>query len=168
MHGIYISNSEKHFTMSTFDQLSSQEQDWLDEYLDGTISPENFESLQDRLLENPELRFVMRRYLSIDNVLQNESADSGIEAEMATAPWLSSESSMVEEKSVSSKIVRFPGVLPLAAAAGVAFLLGTAVMQWIKPDAVVEVAREEAEEPSAVGFAVMERLCEFGLGSFLP
>ncbi|MEM6916895.1 MAG: hypothetical protein AAF491_10050, partial [Verrucomicrobiota bacterium] len=141
---------------TTFTNLTSQEQDWLDEYLDGTISPDDFEKFQDRLLESADLRFVLRRYLSLDNTLQNEGGESGEEAEKATVPWLSVEPKTPEQP--SSKLIRFPSLLPLAAAAGLAFLLGTVVMQWRAVDLPDGQVRAEEKEPSAQGFAVIERL----------
>jgi hypothetical protein len=38
-----------------FQDLSPQEQEWLDAYLNGTIDRAVFEALQDRMLENPAL-----------------------------------------------------------------------------------------------------------------
>ncbi|MEM1443388.1 MAG: LamG-like jellyroll fold domain-containing protein [Verrucomicrobiota bacterium] len=140
---------------NSFTNLSTEEQDWLDDYLDGTISPSEFEKLQDRLIESPGLRAVLRRYLSLDNSLQNEGGDASAEAETATAPWLSVEPKETEEP---TRVIRFPGVLPLAAAAGVAFLLGTAVMQFMTPEPSEIPLRAEEDEPSAEGFAVIERL----------
>ncbi|MEM6917124.1 MAG: LamG-like jellyroll fold domain-containing protein, partial [Verrucomicrobiota bacterium] len=87
---------------------------------------------------------------------QNEGGESGEEAEKATVPWLSVEPKTPEQP--SSKLIRFPSLLPLAAAAGVAFLLGTVVMQWRAVDLPDGQVRTEEEEPSAQGFAVIERL----------
>ena len=69
-----------------YKDLSTEEQEWIDAYVDGTISAEDFESLQDRMLESVELRAVMRRYLSLDNTLQNEA--SGIDAGDDASPWV--------------------------------------------------------------------------------
>ena len=125
-----------------FQDLTTEEQDWLDDYLDGAISPEAFESLQNRLVENAALRSVMRRYLAIDDSLRDVGENG---AEAATEPWLR----VVEPE---KKVIRFPGFIPIAAAAALAFFLGTAVMQWSSTD------DEMGPEPSAQGFAVIERL----------
>ncbi|MDG1892863.1 MAG: FecR family protein [Verrucomicrobiota bacterium] len=50
--------------------LTSQEREWIESYLNGSISPEAFEDLQDRMIENPVLRKAVRRYLSLDYHLQ--------------------------------------------------------------------------------------------------
>jgi hypothetical protein len=141
-----------------FDRLSREEQDWLDEYLDGTISSEDFERLQERLLESAELRFVMRRYLSLDNTLQNEGGEAGFDSEGATSPWLSAGGAPREVEPEAGKMIRFPGIVPLAAAAAVAFLLGSALMHWRTPERGAGLLRVETDEPSAQGFAVIERL----------
>lgn len=143
---------------ASFHQLPEQEQDWLDAYLDGSISASDFDLLQERLLESPELRFVMRRYLSLDNTLQNEGADSGSDSEMAMRPWLSAENHAAEDEVDPGKVVLFSGGLRLAAAAAVAFLLGTAVMYFGSPEREGFQDRAETDEPSAQGFAVIERL----------
>lgn len=126
-----------------FNDLTKEEQEWLDGYLDGTISPEAFESLQDRLLENASLRSVMRRYLALDGSLR-DSSETGVSD--ATEPWLQ----VVD--SPKKKVVRFPDIVPIAAAAAVAFFLGTVVMYRPVSDAAA------GPEPSAQGFAVIEQL----------
>ena len=125
-----------------FKDLTTEEQGWLDDYLDGSISPEAFESLQNRLLESAPLRDVMRRYLAIDDSLRDVGENG---AEEATEPWLR----VVEAE---EKVVRFSGFVPIAAAAALAFFLGTAVMYWTSSD------EAPGPEPSAQGFAVIEKL----------
>ena len=53
-----------------FSQLSPEEQEWLDSYLDGELSPEDFEAMQDKVVESAEYRKIMRRYLSVDHSLE--------------------------------------------------------------------------------------------------
>ena len=53
-----------------FSQLAPQEQEWLDAYLEGEMSREDFEAMQDRMVESAEFRKVMRRYLSVDHSLE--------------------------------------------------------------------------------------------------
>lgn len=141
-----------------FNDLTPEEQDWLDTYLDGTIEPDAFALLQDRMLENPALREVMRRYLALDNSLQNESLDAA-ESPGGASPWLEHDASLVEDSAPAGKIIRFPKFVPIAAAAGLAFLLGTIVMQWSSRNEGAFVDTN-SEEPSAQGFAVLERLFE--------
>ena len=50
-----------------FSQLSPEEQEWLDSYLNGELSPEDFEAMQDKMVESAEYRKIMRRYLSVDH-----------------------------------------------------------------------------------------------------
>ncbi|MDA7614471.1 FecR family protein [Verrucomicrobiales bacterium] len=61
-------------------ELSSQEREWIESYLNGTLSPGAFEALQDRMMQSPALRKAMRRYLSLDYHLQ----DGGSELERVT------------------------------------------------------------------------------------
>ncbi|MDF1858929.1 MAG: FecR domain-containing protein [Verrucomicrobiales bacterium] len=142
-----------------FNDLTPEEQDWLDTYLDGTIEPDDFASLQDRMLENPALREVMRRYLALDSFLQNESLDAAESPGGAASPWLDQETPPVVDSAPAGKIIRFPKLVPIAAAAGLAFLLGTIVMQWTSRNDGSFV-QTDTEEPSAQGFAVLERLFE--------
>ncbi|HIG15640.1 MAG TPA: hypothetical protein EYQ32_14480 [Gammaproteobacteria bacterium] len=55
--------------------LTYQESEWLESYLNGTISSEAFEQLQDRMEGCPELRKRMRCYLSLDYQLQEFGSD---------------------------------------------------------------------------------------------
>ncbi len=128
---------------SRFQDLTDEEKNWLEDYLDGTITPEAFETLQDRLTESGALRSVMRRYLALDESLR-EASENG--SEEATMPWLQ----ILEPP--KGKVIQFPRILPIAAAAALAFFLGLAVMHWSSEEA------ETGPEPSAQGFAVIERL----------
>ncbi len=132
----------------TFKDLPSKEQDWLDAYLDGTISPGDFAALQDRLMESAELRRIMRRYLALDSSLQQGLAETA--ADGATTPWLKLEDSPPPPE----KIIPFPKLMPVAAAAVLAFLLGSALMYFRPaPDTDGENSLASAE-----GFAVIEQL----------
>ena len=71
-----------------FSDLSAEEQDWLENYLNGTIDSEAFELFQNRIVEKPELRVVMRRYLALDHALQERSDEAELRSDSATAPWL--------------------------------------------------------------------------------
>ena len=61
--------------------LTSQEREWIESYLNGTMGPEAFGALQDRMMESPELRKAMRRCLSLDYLLQ----EGGRELEEVTS-----------------------------------------------------------------------------------
>ncbi|YCM44946.1 LamG-like jellyroll fold domain-containing protein [Verrucomicrobiaceae bacterium 227] len=143
-----------------FSQLKAGEQDWLDAYLDETISKEDFELLQERLLANPKLRKAARSYLALDHYLQSEAIETG-EAGLSTPSW-NSNAGPIQEQTTT---FRWASLLPLAAAASVAFLLGTAVMYW-SGKREISVAQtpdksataEPLVSPSAHGFAVIENL----------
>jgi hypothetical protein len=150
---------------ANFQNLSDQERGWLDGYLDGTIEPEAFEALQTRLAESAELREVMRRYLSVDDFLRNDSGSVGSESgpDAATTPWLNVDGG--DDAEPSAKISRFPismaTVLPIAAVIVLAFVLGSAFMRWTSsPDRDWNEAglAISDEEPSANGFAVVSGL----------
>jgi ferric-dicitrate binding protein FerR (iron transport regulator) len=138
-----------------FKHLSAEEQDWLDAYLNGTIEREAFNAMQERMLERPALRAIMRRYLALDHHLQNDLTA----ANATTEPWLAAEAplNVVKPKRQQRWL---SGWAPMAAAAALAFFFGLAIMHWGAPatgvqDGLVTVA---AEQPSARGFAVVGRL----------
>tara|TARA_R110002096_G_scaffold11515_8_gene42361 strand:- start:1323 stop:3017 length:1695 start_codon:yes stop_codon:yes gene_type:complete len=144
----------------TFRDLSPQEREWVDAYLDGSIAPADFEALQDRMMESAELRAVMRRYLGIDNSLQHESGQFEDEFGGATRPWLDAESVDEPNPTLLGKILQFPTFAPIAAAAAIAFLFGYAAMYFsVREESGGEgFAQIESEEPSARGFAVLGQL----------
>lgn len=147
---------------SNFSELGADEQQWLDAYLDGTIDAEEFEALQDRMLESSSLRAIMRRYLALENSLQNESGDAEAASESATGPWLSLEEPPEPEPAMLEKVIKFPSLAPMAAAATLAFLLGLGFMYWTsQPNAGSDdgnLVRSDKGEPSAQGFAVIGQL----------
>ncbi|MDG2122922.1 MAG: FecR domain-containing protein [Verrucomicrobiales bacterium] len=137
--------------------LTPEEQDWVDAYLDGTITPQEFEALQNRMADNAPLRALMRRYLSLDNSLHNETA----ELDSTTAsPWLEAEE---KTATLSPNVISLARFTPIAAAAAIAFLLGLAVMLIKDQQADPGVANDsEPSTPkaSANGFAVINRLLD--------
>lgn len=138
-----------------FHDLSAEEQDWLDAYLNGTIAPVAFEALQDRLLTSAALRAVMRRYLALDHHLQMECAA----ADLAASPWQNANEPVQVEAHAPTRW-RFRSPMQMAAAAALAFLLGLAFMHWQEGSVADDpaLATTNAEEPSAEGFAVVRRL----------
>lgn len=146
-----------------FQDLSRQERDWIDSYLDGTIEPEAFEALQIRMVESAELRAVFRRYLSLDSSLRAASDASAL---VDIAAW--KEADRQTTAPASGKVVAFPGVAWLAAAAAIVFFLGLGMMYFSGDRG--EFSRREVAgnlEPVANGFAVVSQLfdAEWSRGS---
>ena len=150
----------------SFSHLAEEEQDWIDAYLDGTIESQAFEALQDRMLESPELRAIMRRYLALDNSLQNESET---DRDGEVTPWVDvarSSAGVLPERSGSGgdgKPIRFPNLVHTGIAAALAFFLGLGIMHWrakSEQAATAEVAELEPAESFAEGFAVVSRLLD--------
>ena len=138
-----------------FEDLSEQEQEWIDALLDGTLDEKSFAELQEQMLQRPELRRVVRRSMALQHDLQ-EQAEA--DADHAMDPWLAEEMSPKNVVSLSSG---FGAHLPLAIAAGVAFLLGLAIMHFGRPEPVVNQVAAPVEakpEAEAKGFAVVEKL----------
>jgi hypothetical protein len=137
-----------------FENLTDEEQDWIDAVLDETIDEESFVKLQARMLEKPELRAVMRRSLSLHNDL-HEKAD---EAGAATDSWLLNDPQVENVITMPQEKSRW-SAFPLALAAGFAFMLGLASMYFGRSPVLVEQpTMVEKEEQSANGFAVMGNL----------
>ncbi|MFT4641579.1 MAG: ferric-dicitrate binding protein FerR (iron transport regulator) [Verrucomicrobiales bacterium] len=63
-------------------ELSAQELEWVESHLNGTMDPESFEALQDRMMESPALRKVLRRYFNLDYHLHHHAGD----LDLATRP----------------------------------------------------------------------------------
>ncbi len=146
---------------SEFQNLSAEEKDWLDAHLDGTIDPDAFERFQDRLLENPELRRVARRYFSLDASLQIDQDLLGTDSDAAAGPWLTSMPNTERENQTVVRRSFFSGWGRMAVAAAVAFLLGISWMYFQSSrnlSSTGVLARSADDEPSAQGFAVVGRL----------
>ncbi len=137
---------------SRFHDFTLEEQGWLDAYVNGTIEAQAFDALQIRMMESPALRVVMRRYLALDHHLQSVCAAD----DLAATPWLKAGEL---DNITTFPVRRFRNLLPLAAAAGLAFLLGLGLMQWrVGPKGADGTATARDKEPSAEGFAVVKRL----------
>ncbi len=148
-----------------FKDLPEEEQDWIDAFLNGEINDESFGRLQDRMLERPELRTVMRRCLALHHELQEHG-------EGATAEAIDSWTAM-DAKPEPSNIIPIPEAaglrrfVPIAIAAGVAFVLGLLFMKT-SDHGTGEGEQRAAQaptadspgdaEPSAEGFAVVRNL----------
>ena len=53
--------------------MTDREEEWINAYLNGEISAENFASLQQRLAESSQLRKELRKYLAVVNHLEREA-----------------------------------------------------------------------------------------------
>ena len=92
-----------------FEDLSPEDQESIDAYLDGTIEPEAFESLQDRMAKCLSLRRIVRRYQAVAHSLQTLSD----EEDPAAGLWLNED--RPTNQRADKKIVSFPvskSVLP--------------------------------------------------------
>jgi len=145
-----------------FEQLTDEEQDWIDAVLDGSIDQADFDRLQERMLGKPALRAALRRALALHNNLHQRAQTAGVAAES----WLAA-----EPAPAPGNVVGLPGqavgrsLLPLAMAAGLAFLLGVAIMHFGNRSAPVDQAeRQPVEAPemetAARGFAVIGNLID--------
>lgn len=144
-----------------FEDLPEDEQEWIDGCLDGSIDEKSFAELQERMLQRPELRKVMRRSLALHHDLQAKAEAGG---DAATEPWLDSDAP--PENVVALPEVSGPSrFIPIAIAAGLAFLLGLSLMHFGgQRRAVEQAAQPVVEDPvaevSANGFAVIENLVD--------
>ena len=131
----------------TFSHLSPREKEWLEQYLNGTIEPSDFEAMQDHMVEHASFRKTARQYLALDDSLAN----LGEAGEDLSNSWAKPH---VEKP-------KRPLLLPLAAAASLAFLLGSGLMFWLgksESPAHSVTDYENPDSPSARGFAVVRGL----------
>jgi len=145
-----------------FGNISDEDRDLVDAYLDGKISSASFELLQDRMAVDAELRAVMRRYLSLDHSLRSEGeGDINLSSSVASKPWCSVADADLDSKKESEKAVRFSKPASMGIAASIAFLLGLALMYWgqvRKRPAGDDIVDTSQSESFAQGFAVIGRL----------
>lgn len=146
-----------------FSEIDRETRDLIDDYLDGTIRPGDFERLQDQMLENADLRAGMRRYLSLDHYLITEASDIR-KADQGEFLW---STERPDNSDRGPKTSRFPSLVSLAVAAIVAFMLGSSIMYWSNSDrepasttanATGSRLPSESTERFAKGFAVIENL----------
>lgn len=123
-------------------QASDQEQRWIEEYCNETISAEEFARFQKALESSPELRLALRRYLSLDAGLRQGTES----VQDIGAAW--------QGNTENPKGLAFPTTwqwLAIAAAA----VLGLFLVTRPTPLAPVANVVETKSEPSAVGFGVL-------------
>lgn len=133
---------------SRFEDLTREEQGWIEAYVNGTLSETDFQTMEDKIETDAGFRTVFRRYLAMDSHLF-ANPGTGEAERPATGAWLTDENR-------PSSPSRLSILTPLAIAAGIAFFSGLAFMHWLSPSESIVV--EEQEEASAEGFAVIENL----------
>jgi len=133
---------------SRFEDLTREEQGWIESYIDGTLSETDFRAMEDRIATDPSYRAIFRRYLAMDSHLF-ANPGSGEAERPATGAWLRDETRPLSPSRLSI-------LTPLAIAAGIAFFSGLAFMHWLSPSE--SIVAEKQEEASAEGFAVIENL----------
>ena len=145
-------------------KLTDQEQRWIEDYCNETISAEEFEKFQDAMEASADLRLAFRKYLLLDAGLR-QGSESEQEIEAA---WVGTEPER-------GHVVAFPGLWQWAAVAAL-FVVG--IFFASRPMKVTPVADagETKVEPSAQGFgvltgvdgAVWESHPELAQGDLLP
>lgn len=143
-------------------RISDQEQRWIEDYCNETISAEEFGKFQDAMEANAELRLAFRKYLSLDAGLRQGSES----VQEIGAAWSQPE---------PGKLVAFPAAWQWVAVAAV-FVIGVFLASRPLPLTPIAVASDEQLEPSAQGFgvltgvdgAVWESHPDLGQGDLLP
>ena len=136
---------------SRFEELTREEQGWIEGYVNGTLSDPDFRTMEDRIASDTGFRTIFRRYLAMDSHLIANPGSGGTERS-GTSVWL-------EETPVVAAPSRPSIFKPLAVAAALAFFSGLAFMHWLVPGdpATAGIAGEQTEA-SAEGFAVIGNL----------
>lgn len=136
-----------------FGELPKDEQQWIEDYLNETISQEDFEALEERMRTSPELRACLRSYLSLDHSLRMTAEENAEAASnSATAPWLSA----VGDETSSAPV--FP-IWPTALAACIAFIFGLMLMKVNEPKTSEVAQKQESKQKAhAKGFAAINQL----------
>ncbi|MGJ8724068.1 MAG: LamG-like jellyroll fold domain-containing protein [Roseibacillus sp.] len=144
-----------------WNSLSPKIKDCINQYLDGTVSAEDFERLQDEMADSKKLRRVMRQSLALDQFLSERGDEEAKRASLEIfSPWLEEE----EKKQAHSKVVRFSNFWPATLAACLAFGLGLFLMNLrntpLTPIASYSPLNSQKEKNVANGFAVVKSLFE--------
>ncbi len=148
-----------------FDNLREEEREWIDALLNDEIDEPSFNELQQRLLQRPELRTVVRRSLALHHELQEraaETSDDSLHSWNEAAPH--PEPDKIVPISATNDFRRF---LPIAIAASLAFVFGLLFMSATNRDetngSLAQTRPQtppEDPEASAEGFAVVRNLFE--------
>lgn len=131
------------------DPLTERERQWIEDYCNQTISPEDFAHFETELERSAELRAATRQYLALDSNLRQGSESL---AEIGNA-WNSTK---------ELKIVRFPRWISIAAAAAIAFTVGIVYDRILPSDTgqSESAAFTDVAEPTAKGYAVVHGLID--------
>lgn len=125
-------------------KLTDQEQRWIADYCNETITAEEFEQFQDALEASADLRLAFRKYLSLDAGLRQGSES----VQEIGAAWSAPEPER-------DKLVAFPGLWQWVAVAAI-FIVGiTFFTNRPLPVPPVADTGEAKVEPSAQGFGVL-------------
>ncbi len=146
-----------------WDSLSPTTQDRVQCYLDGTITEDEFSRLQDEMAESSRLRRFVRRAITIDQFLSEESEKTA--SQNVFEPWLTNSPNKPSDGSTPILLSRFPKspkLWPVALAAVLAFGCGLFLMS-LRQDATAPKVGSAPEFASsspglADGFAVMQKL----------
>ncbi|MFT5123636.1 MAG: hypothetical protein ACI9TH_003124 [Kiritimatiellia bacterium] len=129
--------------MKRFQDLTKEEQSWIETYCDETISPEAFEQFQDTMEQQTELRAAFRQYLALDAHLRDgteSKADAG-------AAWND------ERVQPQAKVVTFSRGGFITAALGLAAMLVLGF--FLTPRFRAPEPLAQTVEPTATGFGVV-------------
>lgn len=142
----------------SFEDLSPEDQECIEAFLEGSLSNEAFESLQDRMMTDPALRVVMRRVLTLDDTLRTGSLQAAADQAFVPSPRTSSRLSPPE----SSTRRRIQWLIPLALAACLVAILS---FQFSAPKPESDLVESQSQTldqgiPKANGFAVLRQLLE--------
>lgn len=146
-----------------FKDLPAEDRTRIEGYLNGSLSAEEFEQFQKRLLENADLRAVMRRYLALDESLRGK-AEAAMDSKIETTAdrWVGGSKAVPDP--ASAKVVRTSRWVSagyLALAASVLFFIGVGAL-FLSLRSLnsgnENFVSVEPKQPLATGFAVIGHL----------
>ncbi|MEM9479913.1 MAG: LamG-like jellyroll fold domain-containing protein [Verrucomicrobiota bacterium] len=136
-------------------EFSEKDLELVEAYVNETIERDQFVELEKRMAESADLRALVRKYLALDTSLHSELGEF-------ESAWR--DAGLSEEKKVVAfeSARKLPVFVPMAAAAGIAFVCGILVMNGFRGEGEGSSSAEVAQgaEPSAEGFAVVTELLE--------
>ena len=135
-----------------FENLSEQEKALIERYLNGTLDRESFETFENRLGSDSDLRRILRRVQALDSHLREGSA----QGDAAMESWLKVEGEPQAERLKKPAWVSRMA-WPIAAAACLALFLGTLAIR-VGERSEAEIDSGQSRSGSAQGFAVIDRL----------
>jgi ferric-dicitrate binding protein FerR (iron transport regulator) len=130
------------------DHISTQEQQWIEDYCNQTISEEAFAQFEKALEQSAQLRAATRQYLALDSNLR-QGSESLADIEAAWTP------------KGENKVARFPRWIMVAAAASAAFFIGIVATRIFPSQRSTDATGyAEAAEVKASGYAVIHGLVD--------